>query len=274
MSPCNVIEGKENEHPLRNFVKKWKVLIWMVMNTKDIKTSIVELYKRDPAPLQSKSNLKDNNYIEHITLKPSWILWIGFYPQSGSFNNPYVHPASFHTSLHGVEVSAFGPNKPPLHACFLQHERKDHIRLSEKTNRRVGIFLLKFWLPIWKSDFWSMLKNVNPSTAQTSVVCRDLSGNTGCSDGDYLWSGGAFVRAANMTGRGWVVPSQMLIPDIWMRRHREKVSSPWQHSASKLERERYVVDNLEPQLAPICFWAFSKLCVQGQLFSQDNTLLL
>lgn len=43
--------------------------------------------------------------------------------------------------------------------------------------------------------------------------------NTGWSNRDYLWSAGAFVRAANMRGKGWLVPSGMLIPDIWMRRH-------------------------------------------------------
>lgn len=70
-----------------------------------------------------------------------------------------------------------------------------------------------------------------------------LNGNSGRSDGDYLWSTWVFVRVANMIGGGgWVVPRWMLIPDVWMRRHPALTlawkfpgdgSSPWQHSASK-----------------------------------------
>ena len=197
----------------------------------------------------------------------------------GSFSNPYVHPASFHTSLRGVEVeSSIWPKQTRSPRMLSATWEKRTYTTEWKKKLCVGIFSLKFWLPIWKSDFWSTLKNVNPSTAQTSVVCRDLSGNTGCSDRLFMVRRGFCQGRQTWREEAWSsrvrCSYQTFGRDATEDSHETRVSSPWQHSASKLARERYAGDNLEPQLAPICFWAFSKLCVQGQLFSQDNTLLL
>lgn len=121
--------------------------------------------------------------------------------------------------------------------AFMQRERKRTWKIQrEKWSLSI---LLKSWSSIWKSDSWSMLKYSIRPRLRPSVV-RDLNGNSGRGDGDYLWSTWVFVRVANMTGggKGWVVPRRMLIPDIWMRRHPTLKfpgdgSSPWQHSASK-----------------------------------------
>ena len=96
-------------------------------------------------------------------------------------------------------------------------------------------------LHLEKRLFWSMLKYSIRPRLRPSVV-RDLNGNSGRSDGDYLWSTQVFVRVANMTGGGLGCPASDVNP-----RHLDEMppstrtrwkfpgdgSSPWQHSASK-----------------------------------------
>lgn len=103
--------------------------------------------------------------------------------------------------------SKFGPNKAQLHACFLRHERKGHVCVTEKA--KCWRVFIEFLAPHLEKWLLINAQKCDPPTAQTSVV-RDLNGNTGGSDGDYLWSEGAFFQDNKHEGKSLGCPKSDL----------------------------------------------------------------
>lgn len=156
--------------------------------------------------------------------------------------------------------SVFGPNKAMLHACFLCNMREKNIYDSAKKWNFFVIEILALRLEKWLLiDCWKM-RSTHLPTAQTSVV----NGNAGCSDGDYLCTGGAFVRAVNGEGKRLGCPES----DVYTR-HLDETPPSSQCCLTlttfSLEVSARVI--CRSTSSEVLSWTFSKLCVQGQHFS-------